>query len=547
MDFLNKAYAQLADLFRTMTPGARITAGLLLAVVVVSLGFLFNGQISGSNSDLLNGMTVSPSQRNLMMSAFGKANLNDAVEKNGLIYVPRGQEARYMGALADAKALPPNYGSSFKDAMDGNNIFASPEDRVNRWIVAKQESLGHILSSMPGIERGYVIIDSTITGGFKREKVSTALAVVQPAGSQELDEEKVSSIRHLVASTISGMKSENVTVSDQNGRTWSGNPERGGGGADNKYIAIQRTYEKDLKNNIKNCLSYIPGVTVATSVKLDTNETTRTTKIKHDKPVEVQSSETTTSRSMDNSGTGGQAGLASQQPNQPMSLANRPIGGSKEEEKEKKTESTSIASGEQTDTVKIGLTPIVETASIGIPASYFKKIWQAKNPPAAGQEPKEPDAAALEPIRTETIDKVKKQVAKLLTPPEGNADPLGLVEVTDFQEIPVAMPPEPSLAKNALAWLGDYWSVAGMIGLAGVSLVMLRSLVRSVPPVEQQTMPRLAETPEEETEEVPDKPPPKRVRRFTAGPSLRDEISSLVKEDPDTAANILKTWIGHAG
>ena len=85
-----------------------------------------------------------------------------------------------------------------------------------------------------------------------------------------------------------------------------------------------------------------------------------------------------------------------------------------------------------------------------------------------------------------------------------------------------------------------------MIGLAGVSLVMLRSMVKSAPPVEQHTMPRLADTPEEETEEIPDRPPPVRVRRFTAGPSLRDEISTLVKEDPDTAANILKTWIGHA-
>jgi flagellar M-ring protein FliF len=546
MDFLNRAYAQIADLFRTMTPGARITAGLLLAVVVVSLAYLFNGQMAGSGSDLLNGMTVSPSQRNLMMSAFGKANLNDAVERNGRIFVPRGQEAKYMGALADAKALPPNYGSPFKDAEESGNIFESKEVRENRWIRAKQESLGHILSSMSGIERGYVIIDSTITGGLKREKVSTALAVVQPAGSQELDEEKISSIRHLVASTISGMKSENVTVSDQNGRTWSGNPENGVGG-DNKYIAIQRTYEKDLKNNIKNCLSYIPGVTVATSVKLDANETTRTTEIKHDKPVEIQSSEVTTSRNMDNSGTGGQAGLASQQPNQPMSLANRPIGGSKEEEKEKKTESTSIASGKQTDIVKIGLTPIVETASIGIPASYFKKAWQLENPPAAGQESKEPDSAALGQFRTQTIAKVKKQVGNLLTLPEGVTDPTQLVEVTDFQEIPVAMPPEPSLAKTALVWFGDYWSVAGMICLAGISLVMLRSLVKSAPSVEQHSMPRLAETPEEETEEVPDKQPPKRVRRFTAGPSLRDEISTLVKEDPDTAANILKTWIGHAG
>ena len=47
MDFLNKAFAQLSDLFRSMTPGARLTAGLLLVVVIVSLGYLFTHDMSG--------------------------------------------------------------------------------------------------------------------------------------------------------------------------------------------------------------------------------------------------------------------------------------------------------------------------------------------------------------------------------------------------------------------------------------------------------------------------------------------------------------------
>jgi hypothetical protein len=37
MDFFAKTFAQLAELFRSMTPAARITTGLLLAAVVISL------------------------------------------------------------------------------------------------------------------------------------------------------------------------------------------------------------------------------------------------------------------------------------------------------------------------------------------------------------------------------------------------------------------------------------------------------------------------------------------------------------------------------
>ena len=53
MDFLNKGIAQVSDLFRSMTPGARITAGLLLTVVVVSLAYLFNRQTASADAYLL--------------------------------------------------------------------------------------------------------------------------------------------------------------------------------------------------------------------------------------------------------------------------------------------------------------------------------------------------------------------------------------------------------------------------------------------------------------------------------------------------------------
>ena len=37
MDFVNKAYTQAAELFRSLSPATRLAAGLLLAVIVVSV------------------------------------------------------------------------------------------------------------------------------------------------------------------------------------------------------------------------------------------------------------------------------------------------------------------------------------------------------------------------------------------------------------------------------------------------------------------------------------------------------------------------------
>ena len=58
MDFLNKSLAQLSDLFRSMTPGAA-DRGLLLAVVVVSMGYLFRESTSGPDAFLFGGEPLS--------------------------------------------------------------------------------------------------------------------------------------------------------------------------------------------------------------------------------------------------------------------------------------------------------------------------------------------------------------------------------------------------------------------------------------------------------------------------------------------------------
>ncbi len=113
MDIFNKAIAQLSDLFRSMTPGARITAGLLLAVVVISLGYLFRYENSAADAYLMNGEPIPASLLPAMEAAFGKAHLDGYVIEGSKIRVPRGQQATYMAALADAKALPPNFGSYF--------------------------------------------------------------------------------------------------------------------------------------------------------------------------------------------------------------------------------------------------------------------------------------------------------------------------------------------------------------------------------------------------------------------------------------------------
>jgi flagellar M-ring protein FliF len=555
MDFLNTAYAQLVELFRTMTPGARVTAGLLLIVVVVSVGYLFTNEMSGPGSDLMHGVPISANQLPSMEAAFGKAKLTGYKIEGTRILVPRGQEAVYMAALADGKAIPVDFSTIMDDELNNGDsfgkAFASSKDKEQRRKNLIEKKLGLTISAMQGIELATVLYDADTKPGFNREKIITASVAVKPRGSELLDAEQVSKIRYFVAAAIAGLKPESVTISDVNGRTWSGNSENGGGAEDNVYVTLKRTYEQDLKAKILNALSLmnISNVTVEPVVVLDKEKYSRTHEIKRDpKTVPVRQLDQSTTRSQDSAGPAGRPGLAAQQPNTPAALTGN-SGGSREEEEQSKSEIQSLAGGSEIESEKVGLTPKLARVSVGIPVSYFKTVWQQRNPAEAGKEQKAPDQAVLDQIRTEETAKIQKHVAQLLPPSEGVDDPTQLVTVTAFQDIPGKEIPAPSAAQSAMAWFGEYWKVLGMIGVAFFSLLMLRSFVRAVPSApEARAMPKLATMAvNEEASEEPTATVAPRLKRFTSGPSLRDELSSMVKDDPDTAANILRGWISSSG
>jgi flagellar M-ring protein FliF len=90
----------------SMTPGARIVAGLLLAVVVLSIGFLFQQSAAGPDEYLFGGAYLSSSELNKIDAAIAGRNLSGHVREGNRIRVPAAQKHEYLAAVADANALP---------------------------------------------------------------------------------------------------------------------------------------------------------------------------------------------------------------------------------------------------------------------------------------------------------------------------------------------------------------------------------------------------------------------------------------------------------
>lgn len=552
MDFINRAFGQLSDLFRSMTVGTRITAGLLLTVVVVSLVWLFRYQASSPDLYLMNGVPLSAGDITAMEAAFADKGLKSWEVEGNRIRVPRGQKDLYMAAAAEKKALPRGFGGYLDDAISQGGIWDSPGQSGERLKNAKQKELARIIGQMRGIEAASVLLDSESKQNLVRETIKTALVSVRPAGSASLDDSQVDSIRHLVAAAVAGLKYNNVKVVDENaGRTYHGDGENGTSPMDDPYYATKRLAEKQWTEKILSALPYVPGVTVAVNVELEKELLRREIEQKADqKPVTLRKKENTRSRTREGSVPGGRAGFQS---NQPQALAQSAGKGSHEEEEETTTTEENFPGTTSVQKEIPGLTPTVVKASIGVPTSYFERVWRERNSPQAGEQPKAPTAADLEQIRTQEIAKIKTAVVGLLPQPEKVPDATQLVTVTEFQDITPEPTPVPGMPVRTLDWLVQNWSMLGLIFLGGFSLVVLRSVARSAPA--SSPRPLSLSLPADLASSVEKAPEPqeavtatdRRLRRVAAGGhSLRDELSEIVAEDPDAAASILRTWIGSA-
>jgi len=546
MDFLNNAFSQLSDLFRSMTPGARITAALLLLLVVISLAYLVTHQMSGTDVFLLNGEPIPAGHLAEMEAAFAAAGLDGYEVVGSRIRVPRHQKAAYMGALADAKALPPNFGKALDDALESSSAFISKHEREQRLKIAKQKELALIISSMSGIERATVLYDTETKGGLVREKETTATACVKPAGNQQLSESQVSAIRYVVAGAIAWLKPANVTVSDLNGRAWYADPDSGTDPMSDPYHARKRMYEQEWKAKILDALTYVPGVNVTANVMLDKEQSRRSESVDHKpKGFTVRSEEKTASRTQDGAAPAGRPGLAA---NQPTALPATRTKGPHEDEETSESSILTVPSTERVVKEAVGLTPQRVSVSVAIPSSYFEQVWKERNPAEEGQEPRSPEKNELDSIREEETTSIREFVANLLPEVTGVQDRTSLVKVTTFQDITPPEIPPPGMGENAVAWLGRHWGTLGMVGLTLFSLVMLRSMIRAAPqPPDAESSPTIlpgGEATDAETAAAA----AKRLSRFSGGGrSLRDELAELVQEDPDAAANILKTWISSVG
>lgn len=557
MDFLNQASAQIRDLLLSMTPAARVTALLLVGVIGISLGYLFQHHTASPDGYLFNGEFLPPRDADRAEAAIAQAGLNLYERVGNRIRVPRGQKAEYLAAVADAGALPPNFHSLLENALDVGP-FVDPETRKQRLKAAREQQLSMIVRSMHGIEEAQVIYDIREARGLSKTGQVTAMVSVEPTPGEAIDPRRVKMIKKAVAGAIAGLASADVNIANLGDGSFLGDGGASGEMFDDPYFQHRIAFERHMKSNIEDLLGYIPGVKVQVTAELDEaiERTTRITKPEGEGSPLRQMEETETTESSKD-GKGGRPGLSAQGPGR----ANDPS--SAEQTVKNKTEATSIQTENLVGTKdeflrESGLIPKHVRAGIAIPHDYLISVWREQQH-RRGEDPDQPLPDTidtdLEGIKKNLKDDITAIVAPLL-PKELAKENFSDVNITFFESLKTAPIEGPSTAGQALAWASQNFSTMTMAGIALFGLVMLRSVVKAIPPSDpiasygSPTLPISTGSIEAETkpEETKAKGSEDRPRlKLNKGPNLKDDLAEIVQEDPDAAAAILRSWISNAG
>ena len=568
MEYFNNLFAQIRDLFSGMTPGSRIIAGLLLAVLVISLAMLvagtggFGSSASGSDVLLYDGYIFKGVEQRAADAAFAAAKLKDYDFKAGRLYVPAKKKFDYIACLAEANVIKES-DAELDKLISGITALDSQLTANSKVFHGAQRRLADTIKRWSNIENATVEAYEYIgraEGRFDKTKIRTATVTVWPTTSGPLPDKLISAITGTVKRGLAISDIKNITITNGNtGEAYPGTEENLIGGE--KTLAGEiRKHTEHWESVIRDALAYIPGARVKVGVDVEPIEKSTRLVVRHDPPSSAVHERTqTTNFQRDDERRQGRPGYVAQA-NTPLNLdmARGISSTGKQREETSNEERTNALQGQERNLVDSPFPLRRVTASINVPQSYFRTVWQLRNKPAADSgtaEAAEPTDAEIQLIKTEVINDIKLNVANLLYAYRDplDPDPTHGVEVIAYDDIQIAPPASPSFGEQVTIFLSEQWQTLGLLGLVLGGLLVLWSISRPAKPepiviYEAPEIPaevleeRYAPTTAEEEEEI------ERQRSLNSFDksmrSLQEEVAELVEENPDAAAAVLRQWIG---
>lgn len=560
MELLKSQVARIAEQLAGLTATQKMLAAALVVIMVMTL--LYGARNAGT-AEMEALLDQSFSKENIVQITGELASRGIAYDVTGdKILIPADRKWQVMAILGYEQLLPSDTSAGFDALVKGINPLESNSMTDRKFAEYRSATMAKIIRQFPNVKEANVIVD-----GKTQRRIGESIAptaTIQIATKGNVNAKSAKQLADAAASVVvganAGMPKGNVVVLIDGKRFKTGSDggdALGGGGGigASELLEYRADAESYFRNQIADQLRFMDDVIVNVAVTVDASATRARSqsydpKATFTKPLEEETHTTETNT----------AGTASDEPgarpNTGMSIAGGGgAGGTSSTETEERTKLAQYASVVEKNVVTPAGTFSVNSASVRVPRSYFLRAWAAANP--GGKEPTEDTIVAMASVE---FPKIRKDVVGVT----GIADPQGISVEMYYDALPVTLAGATAsadttggLASSLPLGVGSYGKEIAIGLLAVVSLFMVTSMVKKGTPGVMQMPTNIAD------EFIPP-PGVLSTGELIAGEAgsggdmldaveldddavraqqMIDQVSNMVKENPDSAASLVKRWM----
>jgi flagellar biosynthesis/type III secretory pathway M-ring protein FliF/YscJ len=561
MDLLKNQFDRIQQQLAGLSASQKMLAACLVVIIVMTISWWGRYAADPEMTPVVE-QALAPEELSAVRRQLQSSGIPSKVSPDGKVLVPADRFTEAVADLTFSEALPRSAKLDFQALVKDMNPFTSQSTTEAQFNNYLQMRLGEVISRFPGVRSADVLVDPTDKpriGGGSLPKATVAIRM-KPGEHSTPTQKVVDAAAHFVAGSRSNLSWDRVEVIVDGIVCRVRDAQAAGGGGEYREQAVK--FERDLEDRVRQQLSYIPQMRVSVAVKV-TMDSTHTKSITYDKDgvilKPIEETEKTSESSTPSASGGGEPGA---QPNIGMSIASAPAaaGPATTTETESKTKSQLLA-GEQVKevTTPAGMgTPV--SAAVHIPRSYIAGVIKQERPAPNANAP-EPDDAAIQARFKLEMDSIRKGV-KAATGLENEQ----AVMVSMYTPLPpemaglgmaAAASASSGFSTTVVSAAGAHSREIVLGGLAVVSLFMVSMMVRKSNP-----LPAVAVAP------APHMPMPVLdANELLAGEvsegkqmldameldddavraqQMLDQVSSMVEENPDAAAGLVKRWLNRS-
>lgn len=461
-------------------------------------------------------------------------------DRTGLVLVGANKVHEARIRLA-GEGIPSHATTGFDALLDKDSVFGTSQfiERA-RYIHALEGELEKTISSIDHIKSARVhLAVPKQTAFIKDKKEPSASVFIDIYGGYRLESEQVSSITHLVASSIQGLSAEHVTVIDQNGKLLSsaGNDEISIAGKQLDYAhKLERLYAKRIQDLLSPVLGYdrIKAEVTATMDFTAFEETSENydpnkTALRSERISDVHKEGTPAAQ-------GGAPGTQSNQPQpsgNPAQANPKAPPGQQAAPAPKKRDLPGVISLQETKNFEIdrqikhqvNMPGKLLRLSVGVVVDD-KTIYDS-----AG-------VASKVPLKPEELQKIENLVKDAIGFEKDRGDRVTVINSSFAQAEPIQELPKETLMQKPWFWMVVKQSLAGL-GILILVFVVLRPILRNLTSISDYKQNLLKQMSNEGGGSVLDR----RGRKLDES-EYQVRIKELINEDPKKAAQVIKQWVG---